>query len=55
MSEKFRLQFRAEFLNVLNHVIFGNPNTDPTSTAFGTVSSERGYPRRVQLGLKLLF
>ena len=55
ITEKTRLQIRAEFLNFFNHVLFANPNVDPTSTAFGTVSSEKGYPRRIQLGLKLLF
>ncbi len=55
LTEKFRLQFRAEFLNALNHVNFANPSTDVTSTSFGVVTSEKGYARRVQLGLKLLF
>jgi hypothetical protein len=35
--------------------MFGPPNTSPTSTAFGQVTSQRGYPRRIQLGAKLLF
>jgi hypothetical protein len=55
ITEKVKLQFRGEFLNFFNHVMFSNPNTDPTSTAFGTVTSEKAYARRVQLGLKLLF
>jgi hypothetical protein len=55
LTEKTRLQFRAEFLNFCNHVMFANPNTDPTSTAFGAVTSEKGYARRIQLGLKLIF
>jgi hypothetical protein len=55
VTEKMKLQFRGEFLNFFNHVMFSNPNTDPTSTAFGVVSSEKGYARRIQLSLKLLF
>lgn len=35
--------------------MFQNPNTSVTSTAFGTVTAERGYPRRIQLGAKLVF
>jgi adenylate cyclase len=42
-------------MNAFNHVFFGSPNTSPTSTAFGQVTSQTGYPRRIQLGFKLLF
>jgi len=55
LREGLNLQFRGEFLNALNHTLFGSPNTSPTSTAFGQVTSQRGYPRRIQLGLKVLF
>ncbi|MGH9632599.1 MAG: TonB-dependent receptor, partial [Bryobacteraceae bacterium] len=55
LKERVRLQFRGEFLNAFNHAMFANPNTSPVSTAFGTVTSENGYPRRIQLGLKMVF
>ncbi|MGH9662569.1 MAG: hypothetical protein ACRD96_28730, partial [Bryobacteraceae bacterium] len=55
ISEKTRVQFRGEFLNAFNHALFSNPNTSPVSTAFGTITAENGYPRRIQLGLKLVF
>lgn len=55
INEKMKLQFRAEFLNAWNHVLFSNPNVDPYSTAFGSITSEKGYPRRIQLGLKLIY
>jgi hypothetical protein len=55
IGERFNAQFRAEFLNAFNHTLFGNPNTSPTSSAFGQVTTQRGYPRRIQFGLKLLF
>lgn len=55
VTEQIKVQFRGEFLNIWNHPMFQNPNTSVTSSAFGTVTAERGYPRRVQLGLKLLF
>lgn len=54
-SDRVTAQFRGEFLNAMNHPNFSNPNTTVTSTAFGTVTSQSGYPRRIQLGLKLLF
>ncbi|HUK15107.1 MAG TPA: TonB-dependent receptor [Bryobacteraceae bacterium] len=54
IKEKARLQFRAEFFNVLNHTNFGIPNTQTTSAAFGTIRST--YPsRQGQFALKLLF
>jgi hypothetical protein len=55
INERFNLQFRGEFLNAFNQVNFAAPNTSPTSSAFGQVTSQSGYPRRVQLMLKLLF
>jgi len=55
VNETMKVQFRAEFLNALNHVLFSNPNTDPYNSAFGTITSEKGYPRRIQLGLKFIY
>jgi len=55
MSDKVTLQMRAEFLNAMNRVWLGNPNTNPTSSLFGSITSEQGYMRRVQLGVKLAF
>jgi hypothetical protein len=53
--ERMTIQFRGEFLNAFNRAQFALPNTSPTSTAFGQVTSQTGYPRRIQLGLKILF
>jgi len=48
------LRFRADFINALNCVNFENPNTDISSSSFGTISS--AYPpRNIQLGVKLQF
>jgi len=55
IRESMKVQFRAEFLNAFNHANFAAPNTRPISTAFGQVTSQAGYPRRIQLGLKILF
>jgi hypothetical protein len=55
LSDRFSLQLRGEFLNVMNHVWFSNPNTNPASTLFGSIASEQGYMRRVQLALKLIY
>lgn len=53
-SERVRLQFHAEFFNVLNHTNLGNPNVTASSNAFGTIQSAND-PRIGQLALKLLF
>ena len=59
VNERCSFQFRAEFLNALNHVWFQQPNIDPTSGAFGSVvtsnSNQRNYPRRTQMGMKFIF
>jgi hypothetical protein len=55
IRENISLQFRGEFLNAFNHANFSNPDTSPASSSFGMVTTQRGFPRRIQLGLKLLF
>jgi hypothetical protein len=55
ITEKVKLQFRAEFINTFNHTQFAAPNTSPSSSAFGTVTSDTQWPRAIQLGLKLLY
>jgi hypothetical protein len=36
-------------------VTFGSPNTSPTSTSFGQVTSQLNVPRRMQFTLRLQF
>lgn len=55
IGERVTAQVRAEFLNALNHPNFDNPSTSVTSSAFGRVTAQKGFPRRVQFGFKLLF
>ena len=57
IREGINFQFKAEFLNAMNHVLFPAPNTTPTVANFGTVvaSNQANYPRRVQLTLKVIF
>jgi len=54
VSEKVRMQFRAEFVNAFNHTQLAAPNTTPSSTAFGRITVETQWPRTIQFGLKLL-
>lgn len=55
LTESKTFQFRAEAINAMNHVQFTNPNTGPTSRAFGTVTVEKSTGRAIQLGFKFLF
>lgn len=55
LREGFVAEVRAEFLNAFNVVYLAAPNTTPTSSAFGTITSELGAPRNVNLGLRVRF
>lgn len=55
ITERFRLQFRAEAFNAFNRVQFGVPNTSINSTAFGVVNSQQNIPRNIQLALRMTF
>jgi hypothetical protein len=54
ITEKLRTQFRAECLNAWNHPNLGSPNTTPTNTAFGTITSQ-DVPRSWQFSLKVSY
>ena len=54
IKERFKLQFRAEFFNGLNHTLLNNPDTTVTSGTFGRITSARD-PRILQMALKLRF
>lgn len=55
VREGFRLQFRAEAFNALNHPQFGNVATTYNQGGFGDVQSQVNVPRQVQMALKLIF
>ena len=54
VSEKQRLEFRAEAFNVLNLMRPGNPNTSLNSALFGQVTSALD-PRIMQFAVKYVF
>jgi hypothetical protein len=70
LTERFSMQFRTEFFNILNHPNFNAPNFGGngvvaisnsgnfTSPNFGQIGSTRDSPydpRQIQFALKLLF
>jgi hypothetical protein len=54
IRERATVQFRVEAFNALNRTNFGLPDNFIGSPTFGQILSA-GNPRRVQLGLKLMF
>jgi hypothetical protein len=53
--EPATLQFRFDFINVLNHPVYSAPSTDWTSTTFGQVTSQGNAPRIYQFEAFLRF
>jgi outer membrane receptor protein involved in Fe transport len=53
LSERFRLQFRTDFINAFNHVQLNAPNMGLGST-MGQITSAQP-PRNIQLALKLYY
>jgi len=53
LTERFRLQFRADFVNAFNHVQYNAPNTSIGST-MGQITGAQP-PRNIQLALKLYY
>jgi hypothetical protein len=54
VTERLGVQFRVEAFNLFNRVNYDQPDNYVGSPSFGAVLSA-GAPRRMQLGLKLLF
>ena len=55
LTERLKLQFRAELYNAYNQASFNSPNTNPTSGAFGTVTDTASEAKNWQFSLFLKF
>ncbi len=53
-AERYTLQLRVETLNPVNRVVFGGPNSNFDSAAFGRITGAAGG-RRIQFGVKLYY
>jgi len=54
-TERVKVDFRAEFFNLPNHPIFGQPNATVGSANFTRITATRLDARQIQLGLRLTF
>src|SRR5688572_962127 len=52
--ERYGIQFRTEFFNLLNHTNFVGFDTDIRNLSFGTLNAAQA-PREIQLGIKFTF
>jgi hypothetical protein len=53
ITERLRAQFRCEFLNAFNQVVFGTPGSDvATQSTFGLITTQGNTPRAIQLVLR---
>lgn len=55
ITERWRVQIRAEAFNLFNRVRFGGPDGTVTSPNFGVIRAQDNNPRQLQFGLKILF
>jgi len=53
-SERWKLEYKSEFFNIMNHANWNGPAAGLTSSTFGQVTSFGG-PRLIQMSLKLYF
>jgi hypothetical protein len=53
LTSEVRMRFTTQVGNLFNRTTFCNPNTNFSSSAFGTVSTQCNQPRSVQFGLRI--
>ena len=54
ITERWKLEYRSDFFNILNHANWNNPVTNDTSSTFGLVTGF-GSPRIIQMAMKVFF
>jgi Carboxypeptidase regulatory-like domain/TonB dependent receptor-like, beta-barrel len=54
MGDRWKLDLRSDFFNIMNHANWNNPGTNISNSTFGEVTTF-GSPRVIQMALKLYF
>lgn len=56
LTESLHLQFRAEFYDIFNRVVFSGPSANINNpTTFGIIGGQANSPRLIQFAMKLIF
>jgi hypothetical protein len=55
IKERTNLQFRCDFFNISNSVVFGQPQSTLGNTNFGVITSTANTQREIQFSMKLMF
>lgn len=56
VTERWKFNLRAEAFNLMNHPLYGGPDTTYTDARFGMLPiAQQNFPRLVQVSAKLLF
>ena len=55
VTERAKLQIRAETFNILNHPSFSNPGATLTTASFGSITTTSNNNRQIQLAAKVVF
>ncbi len=55
IAERLKLEFRGEFFNAFNRLVFGTPVTNVNDSQFGRVTTQLNTPRRIQLAGRVVF
>ena len=56
VTERWRFNLRGEAFNLMNHPLYGAPDTTYTDARFGLLpQGQQNFPRLVQISAKLLF
>jgi hypothetical protein len=55
LYERIKAQFRAEALNLFNTPMFSRPDVTVGSPTFGAITSQRNFPRQLQIGVRMFF
>ena len=55
LTERYRIDFRAEIFNVFNRTQFDQPNGTLSSATFGQITAQANNPRNIRFSLKFFF
>ena len=55
IRESIGIQFQVDAFNAFNTTMFGTPNLNVTSSAFGHITSQANSPRAFQLSARFMF